>query len=159
MPASLARLLQRVVLSREPGAIKPSHLAQVGQLERQYLSEDSNFLAEIKDELSLPSTSMLPVPSYDVEMEEMDPVVLDQLRQYVLALADLYHPNSFHNWDHACHVAHSAMTCLTRVTSSSEEDDESVDDNGDLSLQLDDPMTQFAFVLSALIHDVGESFL
>jgi len=86
-------------------------------------------------------------------------VVVEQLVDYVTCIAALYQGNPFHNFEHASHVTMSVVKLLSRIVAPSDLDfangqqtSSSLHDHtyGITS----DPLTQFACVLSALIHDV-----
>jgi hypothetical protein len=83
---------------------------------------------------------------------------MKQLNDYVAVIARLYHNNPFHNFEHASHVTMSVSKLLSRIVAPREEKD---DEKSMEALLHDhtygitsDPLTQFAVVLSALIHDV-----
>jgi hypothetical protein len=94
----------------------------------------------------------------DPHAVQLSPVVVAQLRQYVESIACQYRDTPFHNFEHASHVTMSVSKLLSRI------------DAPDIDLQdryhaaenlhdhtygiTSDPVTQFAVVLSALIHDV-----
>jgi hypothetical protein len=42
-----------------------------------------------------------------INLIEINPVVIEQLRDVVTTIANTYHDNPFHNFDHACHVTMS----------------------------------------------------
>jgi len=48
---------------------------------------------------------------------EVSEEALKELRDYVAGVAATYHPNAFHNFEHACHVTMSVHKFLQRVTS------------------------------------------
>jgi hypothetical protein len=77
----------------------------------------------------------------DESSETLDETVMTQLGKFVDEIASAYNPNPFHNFQHASHVVMSVTKLLNHMESSSK-------------ISLDDPMTQFAVVLTALIHDV-----
>jgi hypothetical protein len=92
---------------------------------------------------------------------ELDPAIVSQLHDYVKTIASMYRNNPFHSFDHACHVTMSVSKLLKRIVSPD------VGDNMDgkreqLATHLhhythginSDPLTIFAVVFSALIHDV-----
>ena len=82
--------------------------------------------------------------------------VVDELRSYVQTIAGLYNENSFHNFDHANHVVMSVNKLLGRIIAP----DMDVDVEGlhDHTYGItSDPLTWFACVFSALIHDVDHS--
>jgi hypothetical protein len=83
---------------------------------------------------------------------------MKQLHGYVAVIAGLYRDNPFHNFEHASHVTMSVSKLLSRIVAPREEDG---DEKSQEALLHDhtygitsDPLTQFAVVLSALIHDV-----
>ena len=84
--------------------------------------------------------------------------VLSQLHAYVAGIAALYRCNPFHNFEHASHVAMSVVKLLSRIVAPSDLD---FQDGREASSTLhdhtygitSDPLTQFACVMSALIHD------
>eukprot|EP00980_Cylindrotheca_fusiformis_P020351 scaffold7354_cov93-Cylindrotheca_fusiformis.AAC.4 len=90
-----------------------------------------------------------------------------QLRKYLFIVAGMYHENPFHNFQHAIHVTASVKKLLARIVntgqgnglevSSVDSSMESVDlaDLAGHSYGItSDPLTQFAVVFSAIIHDV-----
>jgi hypothetical protein len=102
---------------------------------------------------------------------EISPVVIEQLRDVVTTIANTYHDNPFHNFDHACHVTMSVEKFITRIVNP-DIDEQDIIANPDLddkdlksaegiaSILHDythginsDPLTLLAIVFSALIHD------
>jgi hypothetical protein len=86
--------------------------------------------------------------------------VIAQLSSYVSNIAALYQDNPFHNFEHASHVTMSVNKLLSRSVA---PPDIGCDDEGNIhALTLhdhtygitSDPLTQFACVFSAVIHDV-----
>jgi 3'5'-cyclic nucleotide phosphodiesterase len=68
---------------------------------------------------------------------------------------------SVHNFEHASHVTMSVVKLLSRIVAPSEADFAQMEGNGSFYSLHDhtygitsDPLTQFACVLSALIHDL-----
>ena len=121
-------------------------------------------LDEVQEIITLPKfdpeVAKLQGPIEDIELPE---IVVTQLRNLVEQLALLYHDdNPFHNFEHASHVTMSVTKLLSRIvapddvvyndSSSPQDYDSKVHDHtyGITS----DPLTQFAVVFSALIHDV-----
>ena len=90
----------------------------------------------------------------------LDSKVIALVYQYVSFLAEMYPDNPFHNFEHASHVTMSVTKLLSRIVAPSDMD---FADNAQASAKLhdhtygitSDPLTQFACVLSALIHDVN----
>ncbi|CAB9502391.1 Receptor-type guanylate cyclase gcy [Seminavis robusta] len=97
--------------------------------------------------------------------------VVEQLHDFVRTISTLYRENSFHNFEHASHVTMSVVKLLSRIVAPDlEYPEESVISsekkrNRMLALKLhdhtygitSDPLTQFAVVFSALIHDVDHT--
>ncbi|KAL3937731.1 MAG: hypothetical protein SGBAC_007225 [Bacillariaceae sp.] len=88
-------------------------------------------------------------------------VVEEQLRSLIREISSLYHKNPFHNFEHACHVVMASHKLLERVSTPEEVNYE----NKNLSKVANDlhaytfgitsdPITHFAVVFSALIHDI-----
>jgi hypothetical protein len=93
------------------------------------------------------------VKQRDGEDATIDPKVSAQLKQYVTAIAGKYNRNAFHNFEHASHVTLSVTKLLSRVVTYGHNDDASEQQGYTKELK-SDALTQFAVVLSALIHDV-----
>ena len=93
----------------------------------------------------------------DPQSVELTPVVMSELRDFVVAIASSYLPNPFHSYEHCSHVTMSVVKLLGRIVT------KTVDDNGNHSSEQQQyaavahPMTQFALVFSAMIHDAGHT--
>eukprot|EP00980_Cylindrotheca_fusiformis_P003090 scaffold719_cov117-Cylindrotheca_fusiformis.AAC.10 len=87
-----------------------------------------------------------------------------QLRRYISNIAELYPDNAFHNFEHASHVTASVKKLLARIVNIDDRNGLAASDPSDSVDLVDlaghsygitsDPLTQFAVVFSALIHDV-----
>jgi len=97
---------------------------------------------------------------------ELDDDVLQQLHDYVSTIATLYRDNPFHNFEHASHVTMSVSKLLSRIVSPQDINRSHATDDGEQQIEeyawevhkstygiTSDPLTQFAVVFSALIHD------
>ena len=96
----------------------------------------------------------------DSDTVELDTKVEDQLREYVTMVACMYRDNFFHNFEHASHVLMSAQKLLKRVIIADKERvaaDEEIK-NDYIRGIASDPLTQFAIVFSALLHDLDRKF-
>jgi 3'5'-cyclic nucleotide phosphodiesterase len=97
------------------------------------------------------------------EQVELEGSVVEELREYVSNIASMYKDNAFHNFEHASHVTMPVLKLLVAPV------DVLVDEGrlGSFTLAsklhdhtygiTSDPLTQFACVFSAQIHDVDRS--
>jgi hypothetical protein len=89
---------------------------------------------------------------------ELDPVVVSQLRAYITTMAHLYrNNNAFHNFEHASHVIMSTVKLLQRIATRDvkKKDISNQKEYYDYTFGIStDPLTKFAIVFSALIHDL-----
>jgi hypothetical protein len=105
------------------------------------------------------------MPAFDLmkEKSEMGPVdlpptVVRQLEDLIATYAGLYHDNSFHSFDHACHVTMSANKLLQRIIFRPNAEKKSSKGAHNYTYGLgSDPLTQFAIVFSAIVHDLDHS--
>jgi hypothetical protein len=114
---------------------------------------------------------IITMPKFDTNKnkEEVDPNTIDlgdnvaeQLRDYVSVLASMYRDNPFHCFEHASHVTMSVNKLLSRIVASDAVDADGGKGQKDLASALhdhtygitSDPLTQFAVVMSAVMHDV-----
>mmetsp|Transcript_20032 Transcript_20032/g.35262 ORF Transcript_20032/g.35262 Transcript_20032/m.35262 type:complete len:1107 (-) Transcript_20032:235-3555(-) len=106
--------------------------------------------------------------------DKIDSKVVEQLKQHVHGIASMYRKNPFHNFEHASHVTMSCMKMLSRVnhgpssppqkitvSEETERTNSEIGDFGDFKEYTNDitacPLTQFAVVYAALIHDVDHA--
>jgi hypothetical protein len=92
--------------------------------------------------------------------------VLEQLKLFVTTIASMYQENPFHNFHHASHVVTAVTKFMHRINDARELDvgDEREREFNERKFAsalhnhtygiASDPLTQFACVFSALIHDV-----
>lgn len=99
-----------------------------------------------------------------LDYTEIDPIVCEQLKDYVKTIASIYMGNPFHNFYHASHVTMSASKLLNRINSVDQHDfSGQVGGNNESDSNLhaatygiaSDPLTQFAVVFSTMIHDAN----
>jgi 3'5'-cyclic nucleotide phosphodiesterase len=161
----LGRKLCVIVSQRAARKIKGTPRAVMARLEREIMEHVKTPLEEVLDAIKLPKSGA------GVPMEETDgcppvdlaPDVVEQLHSYLVTVALLYRDNPFHCFEHATHVTMSVVKLLSRV----EETGLRRGSSDSLLLEakkksnsnrgygtLSDPLTQFAVVFSALIHDV-----
>jgi hypothetical protein len=149
--ALLSRLLKQIVLRRN---------TKNGRKAQHQVNLDTNKIVP-RDEI----TEKIVMPAFDPEMNknsmdldsvELPVAVVSQLNDLVTTIALLYRDNSFHNYEHACHVTMSANKLLQRVVVPvSQGTKENMKEAHDYTYGLtSDPLTQFAIVFSALVHDL-----
>ncbi|CAJ1948357.1 unnamed protein product [Cylindrotheca closterium] len=147
------------------------HLARVISCRSRSTSNGSlvNHAAEVP---TLPAviddvSEIIPLPPFDPENSRFRRVrpevsTLQQTRAdlhgFVSAIALMYRDVPFHNFEHASHVTLCANKLLTRLVNSDEYDSEEELHNVTYGIS-SDPLTHFAIVFSALIHDVDHSGL
>ena len=127
-------------------------------------------IEEVQEIIHLPEfDSFVAKHEPDPETIEIDEEVVGQLNDFVRIIASMYRSNPFHNFEHASHVAMSVAKLLSRIVAPSDPGLGSsthlpVDKTQKKQMKstlhdhtygiTSDPLTQFACVLSALIHDV-----
>jgi len=122
-------------------------------------------LDEVKEIIALPAFDQkVAKRQKDADEIEIPEGALDQLKTFVTAIAGMYRDNPFHNFAHASHVVMSTMKHMNRIVAPT--DLEMVDEENYVKHKAaaalhdytygitSDPLTQFACVFSALIHDV-----
>ncbi|KAG7359292.1 3'5'-cyclic nucleotide phosphodiesterase [Nitzschia inconspicua] len=100
-------------------------------------------------------------PASVMEDFELNSEVVSQLRMYITTVANLYRSrNPFHNFERASHVIMSTIKLLQRVatTDVKKKDVSNEKEYYDFTFGIStDPLTKFAIVFSALIHDVDHA--
>eukprot|EP00980_Cylindrotheca_fusiformis_P018638 scaffold6199_cov132-Cylindrotheca_fusiformis.AAC.3 len=118
-------------------------------------------------------TPIIQLKRFDVEELErrgrptsicIEDEVKSQLRSYISSISAMYPDNAFHNFEHASHVTASVKKLLARIVNvdqgnglgagSASDSVDLVDLAGHSYGITSDPLTQFAVVFSAIIHDV-----
>jgi class 3 adenylate cyclase len=132
----------------------------------QYLSSPdlitkpgSTVLEEVKEIITLPNFDAQTAQNeVDLDIIVLGAHVEAELHDYVVNIAMMYRDNPFHNFEHASHVTMSVVKLLSRVVAPSDiqvEDDKLASSLHDHTYGItSDPLTQFACIFSALIHDV-----
>jgi 3'5'-cyclic nucleotide phosphodiesterase len=125
---------------------------------------DKTFLDEFKEviDLKVPNKITtkdgLPYDDETIGIENEDDTVITALREYLTVIATMYQSNSFHNFEHACHVTMSVNKLINRIVMYEETNltnqTEDVDNVECTSFLNSDPLAQFAILFSAIIHDV-----
>ena len=147
----IGQIIKEIVARRDAIGLEPASEFQLAELEQGSLMRDHTVLEECADVIELP-TFCASKKQRTTEPNELSPVVVDQLRDYIQTIAMMYRNNPFHNFEHASHVTMSATKLLSRivapdiqVSGKSDIDDKVLHDHtyGITS----SPLTQFAIVL------------
>jgi class 3 adenylate cyclase len=125
------------------------------------ITTESSVIEEVVESITIPQIepNVLARAKMEPVAVDLSPEALDQLRDYVSIISSLYRTNPFHNFEHANHVTQSVNKLLSRVKEPSLFDKlDKIASAGDLHHYThgitSDPLTQFAIMFSALIHDV-----
>jgi class 3 adenylate cyclase len=150
----LANLLKQVHARRNGKIAAPLEVeASVKHMSQQTV------LDEVKEIIHLPG--FCGQAGKDPESVELDPEILDQLENYVAVVASMYRDNPFHSFEHASHVVMSAVKLLSRIVAPDIGEETGKDMASTLHDHTygitSDPLTQFACVFSALIHDADHT--
>ncbi|CAB9521509.1 Receptor-type guanylate cyclase gcy [Seminavis robusta] len=123
-------------------------------------------LDEVKDIIKLPSFNETAVRrQVDPNTIVLSAQVTRELESLVSNIASMYRDNPFHSFEHASHVTMSVLKMMTRIVDPKEiaaKKRQGELNNNQLEAELhdhtfgitSDPLTQFACVFSALIHDL-----
>eukprot|EP00523_Entomoneis_sp_CCMP467_P017961 CAMPEP_0168810014 /NCGR_PEP_ID=MMETSP0726-20121227/3381_1 /TAXON_ID=265536 /ORGANISM="Amphiprora sp., Strain CCMP467" /LENGTH=1234 /DNA_ID=CAMNT_0008862013 /DNA_START=54 /DNA_END=3758 /DNA_ORIENTATION=+ len=117
-------------------------------------------LDEVREVIDLPEFNASHARNQkDPSTIELNSDVLDQLKDYVQRIANLYRANKFHCFEHASHVTMSVVKLLARIQAPTDEEVQNArEDKTDMAStvhdQCCDPLIQFSCVFAALIHDV-----
>jgi class 3 adenylate cyclase len=156
---TLSRSLKEVVEFR--AAMKKSK--GIGEADRliKPITTESSVIEEVVESIIIPQIepNVLARAKKEPVSVDLSSEVLNQLRDYVSIISSLYRTNPFHNFEHANHVTQSVNKLLSRVKEPSLFDKlDKIASAGDLHHYThgitSDPLTQFAIMFSALIHDV-----
>ena len=144
----LERLLKKIVLRRIALGNKSDSKVDWNK------PREGIVLKEVKEVIKLPRYNS----KYIDHAENPDSIILDkevkpQLREYVTAIACAYHDIPFHNFHHASHVGMSASKLLSRIVAPDKAFEKHEQLHDHTYGITGDPLTQFACVFSALVHD------
>jgi hypothetical protein len=167
---TLCRLTKQIV-SRRNAAMKNSSGKKASSLPTPNtkvildIGEGGIPMDEVKEIIELPEFDAMAFEREEAEPDsiELPSVVANQIRDFVIVIASRYHNNPFHNFEHASHVGMSVVKLLSRIVAPDlVVCPENASNHGKLASSLhdhtygitSDPLTQFACVFAALIHDV-----
>jgi class 3 adenylate cyclase len=128
----------------------------------------TTIIDEVKETITLPRFDA-EAARHESRHEDivLGPEVESELHDYVTTIAMMYRENPFHSFEHASHVTMSVTKLLSRIVGPSDinvnaNDNENGTGASTFASTLhdhtygitSDPLTQFACIFSALIHDV-----
>ena len=153
----LEGLLKQIVATRRPKTRSVYDRANSSELMKLNPKRTrQSILDEVCDTITFPQTA--PPKFYQGPSTiELSSIVINQLHDYVQSIAGLYNnDNPYHSFGHTCHVVQSVTKLLARVGNGhnkqhAKDDNETKSPSPSLAI---DPLTQFACVFAALIHDV-----
>lgn len=155
----LKRLLKQIVANRQ--LQEGTHVStdnEIRNAEEEILSKKkkANTLDEVEEVVKLPmynaNTQQSLLIAENVELPEK---AVEQLIEYVRTIGTMYRKNPFHNFEHASHVTMSVSKLLSRIVAPDIDFEKNEVNLHDHTYGItSDPLTQFAVVLSGLIHDV-----
>ncbi|CAJ1963516.1 unnamed protein product [Cylindrotheca closterium] len=148
----LSKLLKQIVLHRN--LLQPTKSKPIKYME----TSKSVPRDEIAEKISMPAFDPTKETSESMESVDLQQTVVRQLEDLIATYAGLYHDNHFHSFDHACHVTMSANKLLQRIVFRPNAENEFSKEAHDYTYGLaSDPLTQFAIVFSAIVHDLDHS--
>ncbi|CAB9508616.1 Receptor-type guanylate cyclase gcy [Seminavis robusta] len=131
---------------------KKKNSGDLRSMEDRFGTGSQMLLDEVEEVIELPVCRNETCQSFLDEAEKcrLDVEVVSELSRFISAIAALYtSQNPFHSWDHASHVTMSVCKLLSRIVSK----DDSAPEHDHAFGITSDPLTQFAVVLAAIIHD------
>ncbi|KAG7337346.1 3'5'-cyclic nucleotide phosphodiesterase [Nitzschia inconspicua] len=150
----LANLLKEIVAKRESLGIRKDPAALMEKLETMAKgNENTMVIDEVKEIITLPGFVKKRKSKVE-DTSDLGDDVLEELKDYVIMAASLYNDNPFHCFDHAVHVSMSCTKLLARIATP-DLDEYTAQEVFDHTYGItSDPLTQFATVFAALIHDI-----
>ena len=135
----LENFMKKIIAQRRAAGVKAKPLTA-----SRYPTEARTPREEVVRIIGFPKYSK-PVEEEDskfLETVQVPKSVVAQLRSFVTAIAQMYQPHPFHNFDKTSHTVTAVVKLLSRV---------------DLGNGFDDPLIQFAMAFSALVCDAGHT--
>jgi hypothetical protein len=154
----LSTLLKDVAARRQAVGVEPSSLEDILETEKCILMSEDTPLNEVKEVIKLPKYKEGKT-HINAESIKLSSAAVIQLSEYVTCVGKLHNNNNpFHSFEHANHVTMSVVKLLKRIVAPKDDNDGDMQNLHDHTYGItSDPLTQFAVVLSALIHDVDHS--
>jgi 3'5'-cyclic nucleotide phosphodiesterase len=138
-------ILLKIVAKRQADAI---HFPKQTDMHVRDTASNRNPILEVTDILQAPDEQLC-ISAGNVQLKDS---AMAQLRDLITSIVASYHDHPFHNFEHCCHVTMSTLKMLDRMAVNSDDvQDRPTRNRHEMQF---DPLTQFAIVFGALIHDV-----
>ena len=144
----LARLVRQIIGKREvqDANVEPLSASDIAPA-------DGVPLDELVEVMEFPKNQN--ASSTNEKDPKLDPRLKRELTSLITNIASLYKANHFHGFEHASHVTMSVVKLLSRVVAPSANDRQAEKQDQHFAAEgILDPLTQFACVFAALIHDI-----
>lgn len=106
----LVKMLREIEARRRSKGVSPCSANKLAKLESEYMNKSEMVLAEVREIIRLPNFEH-EKKMCDPSRIQIDKDVIDQLRDYILSIASMYHSNNpFHNF--VSHDNLSSSRCL-----------------------------------------------
>jgi len=146
----LSFLLKQILAARTGEESSSKDVSSTEAELRMGKNAATTVLDEFKEIITLPIVDSQKLQQRkDLQSIVLSQQLIVQIRNFVTCVANMYRPNAFHNFEHAAHVTASVRKLLTRIVRTDFTSDLASHSFGITS----DPLTQFAVVFSAIIHD------
>ena len=146
----LRRLLKLIVARRNSENIAGNIQKAIHNRKMSLTTQSAGtVLDEVKEIIAFPDFKSKN-REVDIDSIDLGETVDSQIYEYVVSIAAMYRENPFHSIDHASHVTMSVTKLLSRIIAPPSSDEDTQDHTYGITA---DPLTQFACVFSALIHD------
>ena len=154
----LGGLIKQIEAERQALRIVADSEEELRDLEKMIQTGNGNktVLDEVVEIVNLPNFNAH-ARRPDPNSIKLPPEAMAQLSTYIAGIADMYQANPFHNFSHASHVTQSVSKLLGRIVAPDLQSDDAKDLHDHTYGITSDPLTQFAVVLSALLHDVDHA--
>jgi hypothetical protein len=155
----MSSLLTEIAKVRKIGKVVPDAPSSIDLLEKDFQSKRGEDGKDVLDEVA--EFIILPDCYLSTEGDEcnvaLDGQVLNELHDYVQTISQMYKENPFHNFDHASHVVMSVNKLLCRIVAPDIENANNKNLHDHTYGITCDPLTWFAVIFAALIHDVDHT--
>lgn len=155
----LLSIMRDITARRSARGEERSPEALIQKLEQESLDRSEMAIDEVSELIDIPSFDNIGTgKETDVHTAPVDETVAEELHHFLAAIASTYNENPFHSFEHAGHVTMSVTKLLGRIVTPEQHEATTEAELHDSTYGIaSDPLTRFAVVLSALIHDADHS--